>query len=56
MMSLKQMKVFMGNVFLNGENKISNVSCEVWFLLFDQTESVTVDFIRIYYEHFFFII
>jgi hypothetical protein len=33
MMSLKQMKVFMGNVFLNGENKISNVSCGGLFFI-----------------------
>ena len=42
-MSVKQMEVFIGNVFLNGENKIPDVSYGVLFLLSDENESVTVD-------------
>ena len=46
-MSVKQMKPFMRNVFLNAENKISDVSYCTLFKLCDSTESDNVNFIKI---------
>jgi hypothetical protein len=50
-MSVKQMKPFMTNVFLNGENKISDVSFCILFKSCDSTESENVNFIYISWLH-----
>ena len=42
----------MRNVFLNAENKISDVSCCILFKLFDSTESDNINFIKIFDDFF----